>query len=94
MVISAPSAAMRPKYYSRNSGDSRKLPIAVILHTHIEPSGPRSTWQGTHTGLVESNLPLGRYKSVRAVDELVAEARLVVVGWSAEAKKSFLHRCH
>ena len=59
------------------------------LHARIKPSDLRSTWQGTHIDLAGSNLPLDRYSSVRAVDELVAEARLVVVGWSVGVKKSF-----
>ena len=92
LVISAPNAAIHPSIVFEILGTFGKLPIAIILHICIKPSGPRSTWQGTYIGLVESNLLLGRYSNVRAVDELVAEARLVVMGWSAEVKKSFFHR--
>ena len=43
---------------------------------------------------MESNLPWGRYNSVRAVDELSVEARIVVVGQSVGAKRSSFHRRH
>ena len=59
---------------------SRKLPIVITLYTRSGPFGPRFTWQGIHIGLVGNNLLLGRYSSVRAVDELVAAAWIVVVG--------------
>ena len=84
---------MCPKYYSQNSGDFWKPPITIEQHICIKSSGSGSIWWGTHIGRVGSSLPLGRCSNVRAVDELVAEARLVVVGWSVEVKKSFFH-CH
>ena len=76
-------------------GTSVSFPIAVEWFTHIEPSGFRSIWQGTHADQVGSSLPWGRYSSVRAVDEQVKEAQFIVIGQSVRVKKScFCHRCY